>query len=113
MPGARDGELLDRARQGDAPAFGMLIRPHDKHLYRIARSVLSDDQEAEDAVQETFIRMFTGLRDFRGTASLRTWLTRIVLTKQFDVGDEGGPGSISPRCRPRRSAVQGPSIPLR
>jgi len=76
-----DGELLERARQGDAPAFRMLIRLHDKHLYRIARSVLSDDQEAEDAVQETFIRMFTGLRDFRGTASLRTWLTRIVLNE--------------------------------
>jgi RNA polymerase sigma-70 factor (ECF subfamily) len=76
-----DGELLERARQGDAPAFGTLIRRHDTRLYRIARSVLSDDQEAEDAVQETFIRMFTGLRDFRGASSLRTWLTRIVLNE--------------------------------
>jgi len=76
-----DGELLERARQGDASAFGTLIRQHDKNLYRIARSVLSDDQEAEDAVQEAYIRMFTGLRDFRGTASLRTWLTRIVLNE--------------------------------
>ena len=81
MPGARDSELLERARQGDASAFDMLIRRHDKHLYRIARSVLSDDAEAEDAVQETFIRAFTGLRNFRGAASLRTWLTRIVLNE--------------------------------
>lgn len=50
MPGARDSELLERAR--DASAFDMLIRRHDKHLYRIARSVLPDDAEAEDAVQE-------------------------------------------------------------
>jgi len=76
-----DGELLERARQGDALAFGTLVRRHDRHLYRIARSVLSDDQEAEDAVQEALIRMFTGLRDFRGAASLRTWLTRIVLNE--------------------------------
>ena len=81
MPGARDSELLERARQGDASAFDMLIRRHDKHLYRIARSVLPDDAEAEDAVQEAFIRAFTGLRNFRGSASLRTWLTRIVLNE--------------------------------
>ena len=81
MPGARDSELLERARQGDAAAFDMLIRRHDKHLYRIARGVLSDDHEAEDAVQETYIRAFAGLRNFRGAASLRTWLTRIVLNE--------------------------------
>jgi len=81
VPGARDSELLERARQGDAAAFDMLIRRHDKHLYRIARGVLSDDHEAEDAVQETYIRAFAGLRNFRGAASLRTWLTRIVLNE--------------------------------
>ena len=77
----RDSELLERARKGDAAAFDILIRRHDKHLYRIARSVLAEDQEAEDAVQESYIRAFTGLGDFRGTASLRTWLTRIVLNE--------------------------------
>jgi len=77
----RDSELLERARKGDAAAFDILIRRHDKHLYRVARSVLAEDQEAEDAVQESYIRAFTGLRDFRGTASLRTWLTRIVLNE--------------------------------
>jgi RNA polymerase sigma-70 factor (ECF subfamily) len=76
-----DSELLQRARQGDASAFELLIRRHDKHLYRVARSVLPDDQEAEDVVQETYVRAFTGLRGFRGAASLRTWLTRIVLNE--------------------------------
>jgi RNA polymerase sigma-70 factor, ECF subfamily len=76
-----DSELLHRARQGDAGAFGMLIRRHDKHLYRVARSVLPDDQEAEDAVQESYVRAFGGIRDFRAAASLRTWLTRIVLNE--------------------------------
>jgi RNA polymerase sigma-70 factor (ECF subfamily) len=81
VPAPHDRELLERARQGDAAAFGMLIRRHDKHLYRIARSVLPNDQEAEDAVQETLIRAFTGLRNFRADSSLRTWLTRIVLNE--------------------------------
>jgi len=81
VAGTRDSELLEHAREGDAAAFETLIRRHDKHLYRIARSVLRDDQEAEDAVQETYVRAFTGLRDFRAAASLRTWLTRIVLNE--------------------------------
>ncbi len=81
MAAPADGELLHRARQGDAAAFAALIRRHDKNLYRIARSVLSDDQEAEDAVQETYVRAFAGLRDFRAAASLRAWLTRIVLNE--------------------------------
>jgi RNA polymerase sigma-70 factor, ECF subfamily len=76
-----DSELLERARERDASAFDMLIRRHDKHLYRIARSVLPDDHEAEDVVQETYIRAFIGLQGFRGAASLRTWLTRIVLNE--------------------------------
>ncbi len=81
MARSSDSELLERARQGDAGAFGTLIRRHDKHLYRIARGVLPEDHEAEDAVQEAYVRAFTGLRDFRGAASLRTWLTRIVLNE--------------------------------
>jgi RNA polymerase sigma-70 factor, ECF subfamily len=89
-----DSELLERAREGDASAFDILIRRHDRHLYRIARSVLPDDQEAEDVVQETFMRAFMGLRGFRGAASLRTWLTRIVLNEAIR------------RRRRRRSTVE-------
>jgi RNA polymerase sigma-70 factor (ECF subfamily) len=76
-----DGELLRFARDGDPTAFRILIRRHDRHLYRIARSVLLDDHEAEDAVQETYVLAFTRLVDFRGDASLSTWLTRIALNE--------------------------------
>jgi RNA polymerase sigma-70 factor (ECF subfamily) len=76
-----DNELLQRWRQGDASAFRTLIRHHDKYLYRIARTILLDDHDAEDVVQETFLRAFTGLKGFRGAASFRTWLTRIVLNE--------------------------------
>jgi RNA polymerase sigma-70 factor, ECF subfamily len=76
-----DGELLRLARDGDPAAFRILIRRHDRYLYRIARSVLLDDHEAEDVVQETYVRAFTRLVDFRGDARLSTWLTRVALNE--------------------------------
>ena len=76
-----EAEILRLAREGDPAAFRILIRRHDRHLYRIARSVLLDDHEAEDVVQETYVRAFIRLVDFRGDASLSTWLTRIALNE--------------------------------
>jgi RNA polymerase sigma-70 factor, ECF subfamily len=81
MAAADDSELLQSAREGNATAFDTLIRRHDRFLYRIARSVLLDDYEAEDVVQETFIKAFKGLENFRGEARLSTWLTRIALNE--------------------------------
>jgi RNA polymerase sigma-70 factor, ECF subfamily len=79
MDQASDSELLERAREGYPAAFATLVRRHDRYLYRVARSVLRDDQEAEDVVQQTFLQAFAHIVDFRGQASLRTWLTRIAL----------------------------------
>jgi RNA polymerase sigma-70 factor, ECF subfamily len=79
MDGASDGELLELARQGHPDAFSALIRRHDRYLYRVARSVLQDDDEAEDVVQQTFLQAYISFVDFRGEANLRTWLTRIAL----------------------------------
>jgi RNA polymerase sigma-70 factor (ECF subfamily) len=79
MDDVGDGELLERARQGRSDAFSTLVRRHDRYLYRVARSVLRDDDEAEDVVQQTYLQAFAHLVDFRGEASLRTWLTRIAL----------------------------------
>jgi RNA polymerase sigma-70 factor, ECF subfamily len=81
MAAVDDIELLRVAREGDATAFDALIRRHDRFLYRVARSILLDDYEAEDVVQETFIKAFKALVDFRGEASLSTWLTRIALNE--------------------------------
>jgi RNA polymerase sigma-70 factor, ECF subfamily len=81
MSDLTDRKLLQTWLQGDTSAFRTLVRRHDKYLYRIARSIILDDHDAEDVVQETFIRAFTGLRSFRGSASFRTWLTRIVLNE--------------------------------
>src|SRR3954452_13142349 len=71
-------ELVALARQGLAGAFQEIMRRNNRRLFRAARGVLRDDAEAEDVVQEAYLRAFQALPAFRGDASLSTWLTRIV-----------------------------------
>lgn len=76
-----EGELLAQLRAGRPSAFAALMRRNNQRLYRLARSVLRDDAEAEEAVQEGYLRAFTGLDGFKGEATLATWLARIVLNE--------------------------------
>jgi len=76
-----EAELVERARHGQAAAVRLIIRQHNQRLYRIARSILRDDSEAEDALQEAYARAFTNLASFRGEARLGTWLARIVMNE--------------------------------
>lgn len=76
-----DGELVALARRGEAVAFREIMRRNNRHLFRAARGVLGDDAEAEDVVQEAYVRAFGGLASFRGDATLSTWLTRIALNE--------------------------------
>ena len=79
--GLGDDALVALARRGEPAAFGEIMRRHNRRLFRAARSVLRDDAEAEDAVQEAYVRAFRGLDGFRGDASLSPWLTRIALNE--------------------------------
>lgn len=76
-----DHELARRAAQGDNSAFDAIIRRHNRLLYRAARSVLRDDAEAEDALQDAYVRAWHALHGFRADAKLTTWLTRIVINE--------------------------------
>jgi RNA polymerase sigma-70 factor (ECF subfamily) len=76
-----DAALVVRARNRDAAAVRLIMQRHNRRLYRAARSVLNDDAEAEDVVQEAYVRAFTHLDGFRGEARLSTWLTRIALNE--------------------------------
>jgi RNA polymerase sigma-70 factor, ECF subfamily len=76
-----DGALVERARNRDGAAVQLIMQRHNRRLYRVARSVLNDDSEAEDVVQEAYVRAFTHLDGFRGEAQLSTWLTRIALNE--------------------------------
>lgn len=76
-----DATLVDLARHGDEAAIRILVQRHNRRLFRVARSILHDDGEAEDVVQETYVRAFTRLSSFRGEALFSTWLTRIALNE--------------------------------
>jgi RNA polymerase sigma-70 factor, ECF subfamily len=81
LDGLDDGALVERARNRDGAAVRLIMQRHNRRLYRVARSVLNDEDEAEDVVQETYVRAFTHLDGFRGEAQLSTWLTRIALNE--------------------------------
>jgi RNA polymerase sigma-70 factor (ECF subfamily) len=76
-----DEALVSRARERDETAVRTLTQRFNRRLYRVARSILRDDAEAEDVVQEAFVRAFTGLAMFRGDASFSTWITRIAMNE--------------------------------
>ena len=78
---ADEAELVARALDRDEGAARAIIQRYNRRLYRLARSVLRDDGEAEDVLQDAYLRAFTGLAGFRGDASLGTWLSRIVLNE--------------------------------
>jgi RNA polymerase sigma-70 factor, ECF subfamily len=78
-----DAELASCACRQDADAFREIMRRHNRRLYRVARAILKDETEAEDVVQETFVRAFAALGSFRGESSLATWLTRISLNEAY------------------------------
>jgi len=76
-----DTELVDRARSRDELAVRAITKRYNRRLFRLARSILRDDAEAEDVVQESYVRAFTGLDLFRGDASFGTWITRIAVNE--------------------------------
>jgi RNA polymerase sigma-70 factor (ECF subfamily) len=72
-----DTEFITRILAGDMRALEQLMRLHNRKLYRTARAILGDDAEAQDAVQEAYLRAYNALHTFRGEAKLSTWLVRI------------------------------------
>lgn len=91
--------LARRALARDPDAVRAIIKTHNQRLYRIARGVVRNDAEAEDVVQEAYMRAFSSLAAFRGEASLSTWLSRIVINEALG------------RLRKRRRIVAMPENP--
>ena len=85
FPAGSDEQLVASALQGEPSAFEAIMRRHNRLLFRAARGVVADDAEAQDVVQETYLRAFTRLQDFQGGASLGTWLARIAINLALDV----------------------------
>jgi RNA polymerase sigma-70 factor, ECF subfamily len=77
----QDEEMVARVRRGEREAFRGIVQRYNRRLYRVARGVMRDDGEAEDVVQEAYLRAYAALGEFRGESSLATWLTQIVLNE--------------------------------
>lgn len=75
---APEAELVARAVDGSEAAFEMIVRRHNQFLFRAARAILKSDAEAEDVLQEAYVRAWRALDQFRADARLSTWLFRIV-----------------------------------
>jgi len=78
---ASEDELIQRAKARDEVAVRAILQANNRRLFRIARGILRNDSEAEDVVQETYVRALTHLDAFRGESSLSTWLTRIAMNE--------------------------------
>jgi RNA polymerase sigma-70 factor (ECF subfamily) len=116
-PAADDLSLTREAARGDGRAFHALVDRHGPRLLRLARALCGNAADAEDALQETFLGAFRNLPKFEGRSSVRTWLSRILVTQvallrrrggrhrhlSLDAGDPNDAGDWRPR-----DAVAGP-----
>ena len=73
-----EATLIQRAQKGDQDAFAVLVDEHQRYVYNLALRVVRDENEALDLTQETFVRAWTALPNFRGQSQFRTWLYRIT-----------------------------------
>jgi len=74
-----DEELVKRVLEGDTALYEIIMRRHNQLLYRVVRSILPNDDEAEDVMQDAYVRAYEHLDQFTGRAQFRTWLTRIAI----------------------------------
>lgn len=78
-----DAELAQAVAAGDRRAFGVMMKRYNQLLYRTARSVLRDDADAEDAVQDAWLQAWRAMGGFRAEARLSTWLVRIAVNESL------------------------------
>jgi RNA polymerase sigma-70 factor, ECF subfamily len=78
-----DLDLVHASKNGDVRAFDQLVKRYDRRLFRIAQSVTHNKEDAQDAVQEAFMRAFQNLNQFRETSQFSTWLIRITVNQSL------------------------------
>jgi RNA polymerase sigma-70 factor (ECF subfamily) len=74
-----DEEIVRRVLDGEIALFELIMRRYNQRLYRVARAVLRDDSEAEDVMQDAYVRAYEHLSQFAGRSQFATWLTRIAI----------------------------------
>ena len=116
-----DEEVVRRVVAGEVGLFELLMRRHNQRVYRVARSIVKDESEAEDIMQETYVRAFGHLAQYQGLAPFSTWLTKIAVYEalarnrrsarvvQFRTDQEGEELSVDNLESPERSPEDGAS----
>ena len=79
-----DRDLIDRTLAGNGDAFAMIVERFQRKIFRVARSIVRDDVEADTITQDTFVQAYTHLARFQGRSELETWLTRIAINRSRD-----------------------------
>lgn len=116
-----DAALIEQVLGGNTALFELLMRRYNERVYRAARSIVRDEQEAEDVMQQAYVNAFTHLRQFNGSAQFSTWLTRIAVNEalarvrrrgKYEVFDEERANaepfmSHNPSENPERQAFAG------
>ncbi|MBI4764803.1 MAG: sigma-70 family RNA polymerase sigma factor [Deltaproteobacteria bacterium] len=84
MNSPNDGDLVNRSKGGDHSAFEELLRKYQDRIFNLCRYMLHDNEEAQDAAQDTFIKSYNSLKDFKPEVSFYTWLYRIAVNTCLD-----------------------------
>lgn len=81
--GISDEEIVKKVIDGDTALFEVLMRRYNQRLFRVARSIVKNDLEAEDIIQDAYVRAYEHLGQFEGRARFSTWLTKIALYEAY------------------------------
>src|SRR6185437_13736046 len=73
-----DEQVVERVRAGEIGLYELLMRRYNQRVYRVVRSVLVNSEEAEDVLQEAWVRAYEHLEQFKGRATFSTWVTKIA-----------------------------------
>jgi RNA polymerase sigma-70 factor (ECF subfamily) len=76
-----EAPLLERARRGDAAAFTELVERYERKIFRLAKHITQNDEDAEDVLQETFLKAYSHLDTFQGNSKFYTWIVRIAVNE--------------------------------
>src|SRR6201992_1101134 len=75
--------LVNRAREGDVQAFEQLVKQYDRQVFRIAQHITQNREDAEDVVQDAFLKAYEKLEQFQGNSKFYTWLVRIAVNESL------------------------------
>jgi RNA polymerase sigma factor (sigma-70 family) len=81
---ANDRELVAKSSQGDLSAYDELVRRYQTRIYSLAYNMTSNKEDAEDMVQDVFVKAYSSLKNFRGTSSFYTWIYRIAINRTIN-----------------------------